>query len=52
MISKERLSARIAHLHTISDVQAGPGINRLAFTDADWQARTYLIQLMEEAGLT
>ncbi len=36
---------------TLNDTSA-PGINRLAFSDADWQGRAFLISLMEEAGLS
>jgi beta-ureidopropionase / N-carbamoyl-L-amino-acid hydrolase len=52
MISPERLTAQLAHLNKISAPDMGPGIHRLAFTDSDWQARGYLMQLMEDAGLT
>ena len=30
----------------------GEGINRLAFTDADWAGRQYIIDRMVDAGLT
>lgn len=30
----------------------GEGINRLAFTDADWDGRQYIMDRMTEAGLT
>ena len=30
----------------------GEGINRLAFTDADWKGRQYIIDCMTDAGLT
>lgn len=50
MISKERLAARFAHMKTLT--APGAGINRLAFTDADWEGRAYLMSLMEEAGLS
>ncbi|MCI7331758.1 MAG: M20/M25/M40 family metallo-hydrolase, partial [Selenomonadaceae bacterium] len=40
-------------LATLSNVSApGEGINRLAFTDSDWQGRSYLMKLMKDAGLT
>lgn len=52
MISSERLSKQLQYLRTISDPAAGgSGINRLAFSDADWKCRDYLIGLMKDAGL-
>ncbi len=50
MISQDRLAGDIAHMQTIT--APGPGINRLAFTDSDWQGRAYLMRCMREAGLT
>lgn len=50
MINKERLAARFAHMKTLT--APGKGINRLAFTDADWEGRAYLTSLMKEAGMT
>lgn len=50
MISQDRLAADLAHMQTIT--APGPGINRLAFTDSDWQGRAYLMHCMREAGLT
>jgi len=38
-------------MSTLNDTSA-PGINRLAFSDADWQGRAFLLQLMQEAGMT
>lgn len=50
MISAERLNKQ---LQTIKKFSApGRGINRLAFTDSDWQCRRYLITQMKEAGLS
>ncbi|MBQ7516477.1 MAG: M20 family metallo-hydrolase [Schwartzia sp.] len=52
MIDRARLEAQFAHMRGISAPgEGGPGIYRLAFTDADWQGRTYLMRLMQEAGL-
>ena len=52
MISSERLSEQLCHLRTISDpAAAGSGINRIAFSDADWEARRYITGLMNDAGL-
>ena len=50
MISAKRLKEQFAALQKIT--APGQGINRLAFSDADWQGRTYLMQLMKNAGLT
>ena len=50
MISLERLEAAFAHMKTIT--APGNGIHRLAFSDADWAGRQYLIDLMKDAGLT
>lgn len=50
MINQERLAARFAHMQTLT--APGKGINRLAFTDADWAGKEYLISLMKEAGLS
>lgn len=50
MIKSERLNQQF---HTLKNITAaGRGINRLAFSDADWQGRDYLMQLMQDAGLT
>ena len=49
MISKQRLQQQLAALKEIT--APGRGINRLAFTDADWQGRAYLMGLMREAGM-
>ena len=50
MISLERLKAAFAHMKTIT--APGNGIHRLAFSDADWAGRQYLMGLMKAAGLT
>lgn len=50
MISAQRLTEQLATLSNIS--APGEGINRLAFTDSDWQGRSYLMKLMKDAGLT
>ncbi len=49
MISKQRLQQQLAALKEIT--APGRGINRLAFTDTDWQGRAYLMGLMREAGM-
>ena len=51
MVSKERLLERFARMRKFTGEGDGPGIYRLAFTDADWQARNYLTGLMREVGL-
>ena len=50
MIDSVRLSQQLKTLQTITG--PGKGINRLAFTDSDWQGRQYLCSLMEAAGLS
>lgn len=50
MISSQRLKEQLAHLQTLTTPE-GKGINRLAFSDTDWQGRAYLMSLMREAGL-
>ena len=52
MIVKERLMDMFARMRTFSGEGDGPGVYRLAFTDADWQARGYLIGMMKEIGLS
>lgn len=49
MISTQRLEQQFAALRKIT--APGKGINRLAFTDSDWQGRKYIMELMEKAGL-
>lgn len=52
MVSKERLMERFARMRKFSGQGDGPGMYRLAFTDADWQARDYLTELMRGVGLS
>ncbi len=52
MIVKERLMDMFARMRNFSGEEVGPGVYRLAFTDADWQARGYLIGMMKEIGLS
>ena len=50
MIKRERL---VKDFEAMSHFTAsGEGINRLAFTDADWAGRQYIIDCMTDAGLT
>lgn len=50
MIQKERLAKDLEAMARLTDV--GDGINRLAFTDADWAGRQYIVDRMIDAGLT
>ncbi len=50
MIQIKRIKQALAHLRQIT--APGDGINRLAFSDADWAGRAYIMNLMQEAGLT
>lgn len=50
MISEKRLSMNFDKMSTIT--APGQGITRIAFSDEDWQARSFVIELMKEAGLT
>lgn len=50
MIQKERLAKDFEVMARLTDV--GDGINRLAFTDADWAGRQYIVDRMIDAGLT
>ena len=52
MINKERLLAHLNAMQTISTIEGVPGINRIAFTDEDWQGRNYLIKQLKELGLS
>ncbi len=52
MIVKERLMDMFARMRNFSGEGVGPGVYRLAFTDANWQARGYLIGMMKEIGLS
>ncbi|QDR78961.1 M20 family metallo-hydrolase [Sporomusa termitida] len=50
MVSSKRLQANLHKFAAIGATREG-GITRLAYSDADWQARSLAIQLMEQAGL-
>lgn len=52
MIVKERIMDMFARMRSMSGQGEGPGVYRLAFTDADWQARSYLTALIREIGLS
>ena len=49
MIQKERLQKDFAAMAQLTGL--GEGVNRLAFTDADWEGRQYIIDRMADAGL-
>lgn len=49
MIQKERLQRDFDAMAQLTGL--GEGINRLAFTDADWEGRQYIIDRMADAGL-
>ena len=50
MIQRERL---VKDFEAMAQLTApGEGINRLAFTDADWKGRQYIIDRMTDAGLS
>ncbi len=49
MIQKERLQKDFATMAQLTGL--GEGVNRLAFTDADWEGRQYIIDRMNDAGL-
>ena len=44
MIQKERLQKDFAAMAQLTGL--GEGVNRLAFTDADWAGRQYIIDRM------
>lgn len=50
MIQRERLAKDFDSMAQFTG--PGEGINRLAFTDADWAGRQYIIDCMIDAGLT
>ncbi|WP_110955249.1 M20 family metallo-hydrolase [Anaerosinus massiliensis] len=50
MVSQQRLAENFEKMSIIT--APGQGITRLAFSDEDWQARKFIIDLMENAGLT
>ena len=49
MIQRERLAKDFESMSHFT--ASGEGINRLAFTDADWEGRQYIINRMNDAGL-
>lgn len=49
MIQKERLQKDFDAMAQLTGL--GEGINRLAFTDTDWEGRQYIIDRMADAGL-
>ena len=49
MIQRERLAKDFESMSHFT--ASGEGINRLAFTDADWEGRQYIIDRMADAGL-
>ena len=50
MIQRERL---VKDFEAMAQLTApGEGINRLAFTDADWEGRQYIIDCMTDVGLS
>lgn len=51
MVNSKRLAENFNRLSTIGAQEHG-GITRIAFTDPDWEARAYVIQIMEQAGLS
>jgi hydantoinase/carbamoylase family amidase len=50
MVCSKRLKQNFERIAEFSI--KGQGITRLAFSDEDWQARSFVIELMKEAGLT
>jgi N-carbamoyl-L-amino-acid hydrolase len=50
VVNCKRLEENFQRLSTIG-MQEGGGITRLAFSDADWEAREVIIELMKNAGL-
>lgn len=51
MIHKARLQQHLDQMYALSTIPAVPGINRVAFTEQDWQGRAYLINCLQELGL-
>ena len=49
MIQKERLQKDFDAMAQLTGL--GEGVNRLAFSDADWEGRQYIIDCMNDAGL-
>ncbi|SUP44267.1 M20 family metallo-hydrolase [Veillonella criceti] len=52
MIHKDRLQQHLNQMHALSTIEGIPGINRVAFTEQDWQGRAYLIDCLKELKLT
>lgn len=52
MIHKDRLQQHLNQMHALSTIEGIPGINRVAFTEQDWQGRAYLIDCLKELNLT
>ena len=50
MIQRERLAKDFDSMAQLT--APGEGINRLAFTDSDWEGRQYIIDRMTDAGLS
>ncbi|CQR70724.1 N-carbamoyl-L-amino acid hydrolase [Sporomusa ovata DSM 2662] len=50
MVCSKRLEENFRKLAAIG-AQADGGITRLAFSDTDWEAREFIIELMKQAGL-
>ena len=50
MIQREQLVKDFEDMAQLT--ASGEGINRLAFTDADWEGRQYIIDRMTDAGLS
>lgn len=50
MAVQTRMAENFAKMQEFS--ADGKGITRLAFSDEDWQARTFIISLLKQAGLT
>ena len=48
MIQRERLASDFEAMSQLT--APGEGINRIAFTDADWAGRQYIIKRMVDAG--
>jgi N-carbamoyl-L-amino-acid hydrolase len=47
----DQIQSQLDHLNSITDHSLGKGINRLAFSDSDWKARSYIVKLMRNAGM-
>ena len=51
MSTFDKIQEQLDHLKTLTNPILGNGINRLAFSDSHWKARSYLVKLMREAGM-